>query len=370
MAGQPALSDKEDEIRGSLSTKSAQQRGDRAMRETNRKSINLALQGGGAHGAFTWGVLDGLIEDGRLLFEAISGTSAGAMNAVVLADGLHRGGADGARERLAAFWKGVSREGGPVTAADEILDHILGFWKVPGFDPLAMVQQFAIAFSPSQFNPLNINPLKGLLEKLVDFDSVRACKHVKLFISATNVRSGKIKVFQNGDLSADALMASACMPVLFQAVEIDGEAYWDGGYMGNPALFPFFEFTGSEDILLVQVNPLRREELPKTAAEIMERVSEITFNSSLLRELRAIDFVNRLMDESRLDTKKYRRNRLHRIDASTALADHTAASKLDTSWGFFQQLRDAGRAAAKAWLTRHYNDIGTHATLNLRKEFM
>ena len=337
---------------------------------TNRKRIDLALQGGGAHGAFTWGVLDALLDDGRLHFDRISGTSAGAMNAIVLADGLHRGGADGARERLEAFWKGVSREGGPATATGDILDRILGFWRLPGLEPLALFQPFMTSASPYGLNPLNINPLKDLLEQLVDFDSVRACQHVRLFISATNVRDGKIKIFHNNDLSADALMASACLPYLFQAVEIEGEAYWDGGYAGNPALFPFFEGGGSEDILLVQVSPVHRAEVPTSANDIMERVSEITFNSSLLREFRAIDFVNRLMDEHRLDTSRYRRNRLHRIDANAALAGRTGASKLDTSWRFFQDLKEAGRSAAKDWLEAHFEDVGRHATLDLRKEFL
>jgi NTE family protein len=341
-----------------------------ALPATNRKRIDLALQGGGAHGAFTWGVLDALLEDGRLHFDCISGTSAGAMNAIVLADGLHRGGTDGARERLEAFWKGVSREGGPATAAGDILDRILGFWRIPGFEPLAAFQQFVTAVSPYRLNPLNINPLKELLEQLVDFDSVRACQHVRLFISATNVRDGKIKIFHNEELSADALMASACLPYLFQAVEIEGEAYWDGGYAGNPALFPFFEGGGSEDILLVQISPVRRDEVPTSANHIMERVSEITFNAALLREFRAIDFVNRLMDEHRLDTSRYRRNRLHRIDANAALVGRNGASKLDTSWRFFQELKEAGRNAAKTWLEEHFEDVGRQATLDLRKEFL
>jgi NTE family protein len=334
------------------------------------KTINLALQGGGAHGAFTWGVLDQFIEDGRLDFEAISATSAGAMNAVVLADGFMRGGAPGARERLEAFWRGVSRAGagGPLGS---ILGPILSFWKMPGFSAGAFFQDVSTTFvSPSQANPLNLNPLRALLEELVDFKQVRANDGLKLFIAATKVRDGKIKLFTGGEITADAVMASACLPHLFRAVEIGGEAYWDGGYSGNPALFPFFTETVAEDILLVQVNPIRREEVPTTAHEIMERVSEITFNASLLRELRAIDFVNRLSEENRLDEKRYRRNRLHRIDATRALADYTASSKLDTSWSFFQELHQAGRKAAKSWLARHYDDLGHRATLDLRAEFM
>jgi NTE family protein len=332
------------------------------------KTINLALQGGGAHGAFTWGVLDHLIEDGRLDFEAISGTSAGAMNAVVLADGFMRGGATGARERLEAFWRGVSRAAsGPIAP---ILGPILSFWEMPRLPHLPMFPGFGRFIAPQSLNPLNLNPLRDLLEELVDFKQVRANEGLKLFVAATNVRNGKIKVFSGKEITADAIMASACLPHLFHAVEIGKEAYWDGGYSGNPALFPFFTETESGDILLVQVNPIRRDEVPSTSQAIMERVSEITFNASLLREFRAIDFVNRLIAEGRLDRTHYRANRLHRIDAMAAMRDYTASSKLDTSWSFFQELHRAGRKAAKDWLVRHYDDIGNRATLDLRAEFM
>jgi NTE family protein len=333
------------------------------------KTINLALQGGGAYGAFTWGVLDGLLADERIDFEAISGTSAGAMNAVVLADGLMRDGADGARAQLAEFWRGVSRAGVGGGATADAMRSMLGFWDMPGFSPLAFFERFAGVNSPYRSNPLNINPLRTLLEGLVDFDRVRANDALKLFVSATNVRNGKIRVFSGDEITADAILASACLPILFQAVEIGDEAYWDGGYMGNPALFPFFTETECTDILLVQINPVHRQEVPKTAQAIMERVAEITFNASLLREFRAIDFVNRLIDDNRLDPKRYKRNRLHRIDATEALAKYASSSKLDTSWRFFEELHEAGEAAARDWLAAHYADIGVRATLDLRAEF-
>ncbi len=333
---------------------------------SNRKPVNLALQGGGAHGAFTWGVLDGLIDDGRLAFEGISGTSAGALNAVVLADGLARGGGAGAIDRLEAFWKGISHTGSGV---NEVFARMVDFWRPSGVEPYAFVSQLSNLVSPYGFNPLNINPLRKLVADLVDFDRLRQAPGPKIFVSATNVRTGKIKVFSGDAISVDAVMASATLPFLFQAVEIDGEAYWDGGYMGNPALFPFFDETACEDILLVQVNPVRREDVPRTPHQIMERINEITFNASLLRELRAIDFVNRLIDENRLDRRKYRWNRVHRIDASAALAEHTASTRLNTSWDFFRGLHEAGRAAAAAWLDEHFDDIGTRATLDLRAEF-
>jgi NTE family protein len=340
-----------------------------AKQPAERKLVNLALQGGGAHGAFTWGVVDRLLEDGRLAVDAVSGTSAGAMNAVVMIDGFERGGFDGARERLHEFWMRVSHGGGRAEPGHEVIDAIIGFWR-SSMQPFSYFPRLTAMASPYRFNPLNINPLRDLLESLVDFERVRNCRQVRVFISATNVRTGKIKVFTGTEVTADAVMASACLPNLFQAVEIDGEAYWDGGYMGNPALFPFFEGKRSDDTLLVQINPIRREEVPRTGVAIAERVSEITFNASLLRELRAIDFVNRLLAEQRLDPTRYRPNRLHRIEATKALENHGASTKMDTSWRFFQELRDAGRAAAKKFLRAHYADIGVRSSFDLRGEFL
>jgi len=337
---------------------------------TSQKTLSLALQGGGAHGAFTWGVIDGLLDDGRVKFEAISGTSAGAMNAVAMADGMVRGGVKGAQQRLSEFWHAVSREGGVMTRARSLLEPFLSFWELPGFDPADFAANLRSFTSPYSFNPLNINPLKEVVADLIDFEKVRACRDLRLFIAATNVRTGKIKVFSGAEITEDALLASACLPYLFQAVEIGGEAYWDGGFMGNPPLFPLFDMPQTQDILLVQVNPIERKEVPRTAHAIVERMSEITFNASLLREFRAIDFVNRLMAESRLDPTRYRTNRLHRIDAGHALRRYTAATKLDTSWSFFRELHRAGHLAATEWLKENYDAIGVRGTLDLRAAFM
>ena len=349
-----------------------------------RKTVNLALQGGGAHGAFTWGVLDRVLEDGRLGFDGISGTSAGAMNAVALADGWYESGVDGAREKLETFWRAISRSGSfSITdQQQEILDRFLSFWMWPlsgsngngGFAKLFPTAPWANPFtsqitSPYDVNPLNINPLRDVVERLVNFERVAACRDFKLFIAATRVHSGKIRIFRRADVTADAVLASACLPYAFQAVEIDGEPYWDGGYTGNPAIWPFFTETQSEDIVLVQINPIERAETPKTAQEILERVSEITFNASLLREFRAIDFVNRLIDAGELEGGEYRRNRLHRIDASEELAALGAGSKFNTSWAFFTKLRDIGREAATQFLDAHFEAIGKHATVDLRAAF-
>ncbi len=290
-----------------------------------KKPISLALQGGGAHGAFTWGVLDQLIEDDRLCFEAISGTSAGAMNAVVLADGWNEGGADGARKQLEKFWRSISRDGSLSDAQRTIFDHFFGASRLNGIGEfwLGLFKQSA---SPYDFNPLNINPLKDFLEREIDFARVRTCTDFKLFIAATNVETGKAKVFDGADLTADHVMASACLPTVFQAVEIDGVPYWDGGYMGNPALYPLFYGSGTDDILLVQINPVERKGTPKTPRDIQNRLNEITFNATLLREMRAIDFVTRLIEGGKISDKDYKKILMHRIALSESLKDIDASS--------------------------------------------
>ncbi|MBN9441236.1 MAG: patatin-like phospholipase family protein [Bosea sp. (in: a-proteobacteria)] len=332
------------------------------------KTISLALQGGGAHGAFTWGVLDVILEDGRLGIEALTGTSAGAMNAVVVAEGWIDGGADGARAKLEAFWRAISVDGKYGGSERSLIDTMLGAWGNTNGTPPGMLffEMFSKVASPYDVNPLNINPLRGVVADLIDFAKVRAHDAVKLFIAATNVRTGKIAVFERKDLTADHVMASACLPMVFQAVEIDGEAYWDGGYMGNPALFPLFYEAHCDDILLVQINPIQRRELPTKAREIQDRLNEITFNASLLRELRAIDFVNRLVDDGKLKREDYKRVLMHRIDGGPPLAELTSSSRMNAEWDFLLRLRDMGRTAAKRWLKRNYDAIGKTATLDLK----
>ena len=266
------------------------------MAKGERKRIDLALQGGGSHGALTWGVLDRLLEENRLEIDGISGTSAGAMNAVVLADGLHKGGRDGARAALHAFWKAVSDAARFSPIQRSPWDRLMGNDSLDHSPSYLLFESLTQLIAPAKLNPLAINPLRDLVIRLVDFERVNACRKVKLFVTATNVRTGKVKVFSNDEISIDAVMASACLPFLFQAVEIDGEAYWDGGYMGNPAIFPLIYSCDTPDVLVVHINPLERTELPRTAAEILNRINEISFNSSLLREMRAIAFVTQLID--------------------------------------------------------------------------
>lgn len=334
------------------------------------KRLNLALQGGGAHGAFTWGVLDHLVKDGRLSFDGISGTSAGAVNAVMLADGLRRGGADEARKRLADFWKAVSLGGELPELQRTVLNKL--FSLVPSGPPgLDWFSAWSRYLSPYDLNPLNINPLKDLIERFVDFEGLRADAR-PLFIAATNVQTGRLHVFPHDKISAEAVMASACLPTVFRAVEIDGVSYWDGGYLGNPVLFPFFRATDSEDVLIVQINPLVRRKIPTSNREIMARVNEITFNSSLMGELRTIQLINRMIAQGRLPRGtghgQYRLIRVHRIVLEGLGERFSSASKLRNDYKSFELLRKLGERAARRFLDAHYADIGVRSSVDLEAE--
>ncbi|MBB3139798.1 patatin-like phospholipase family protein [Halomonas organivorans] len=334
-----------------------------------RKRIDLALQGGGSHGALTWGVLDRLLEDERLEIDAISGTSAGAMNAVMLADGLHRNGRDGAREALRAFWEAVSRMARFSPLRRTFWDRLLGNDSLDHSPGYLFMEGLTRLVDPARLNPLGINPLRDLIEKQVDFSRVNACGQVKVFVNATNVRTGRAKIFRQPDLSADTLMASACLPTLFPAVEIDGEAYWDGGYSGNPALYPLVDNRGCSDLVVVQVNPLERRELPDGAREIINRVNEITFNSSLVKELRSIQLLQRLIEAEGLELERVRAMRLHLIHAQQEVQELSASSKMNAEWEFISRLHDQGRAWADRWLTEHFEAIGQHSTFDLDAVF-
>jgi NTE family protein len=332
------------------------------------KTVNLALQGGGSHGAYTWGVLDALAEDARIEITAISGASAGTMNAVVFASGMSEGGREAAREKLEAFWLSVSSEGSLSPLARGWFDKALAAWD--GFWPgsrwvEAWTDAVSGILSPYEFNPLNVNPLRVHLEQVVDFERLRATDDLKLFIAATNVRTGRGEIFRRDILTADHAMASACLPQLFQAVVINGEPYWDGGFAGNPPLWPLFYETQCRDAIIVQINPIERDQTPRLPADIDNRVDEITFNASLLGELRAADFVARLIRRGLLTSDEYREERLHRIGGAGRLESFNAATKNDVSWPFLQQLRDLGRSDAKAWLAENFESIGVESTLDM-----
>jgi len=335
------------------------------------KTINLALQGGGAHGAFTWGVLDRLLEDERIALEAISATSAGAMNAAACAYGMAIGGPEAARRALERFWMGVSDAAQLSPLRPSWVDRVQANWGLewsPAFLAFDLVTRL---FSPYEFNPLNLNPLKRVLETVVDFEVLRQPDApLKLFLSATNVRTGRVKVFARDELCADAVLASACLPFIFHAVEIGGEAYWDGGYVGNPAIFPLIYHCESRDVVVVHINPLHRPEVPRTARDILNRVNEISFNSSLVREMRAIQFVTDLIDGGRLRDTEMKRMFIHSIAADEVMGKLGVNSKLNANRDFLTYMRDAGRRYAGEWLERNFDDLGIRSTVDIRAEYL
>jgi NTE family protein len=333
------------------------------------KRINLALQGGGAMGAFTWGVLDRILEDDRLVIEAISGTSAGAMNAVVMVDGLMRGGAEVARERLRKFWEAVSKAASYSPIQRGPFDIFTGNWSLDLSPAYFFIDTFTHAVSPYQFNPFNINPLRNILSHIVDFKRVRACNSIKLFVSATNVETGRVRVFGGHNITIEKIMASACLPTLFHSVKIDGQHYWDGGYMGNPVLFPFYSRSESNDIMIVQINPIVHKGVPTTSYAIADRINEIAFNASLLGELRSIDFVRRMLAENRLDPDRYRALNIHVIEGGQTSAELGVSAKFNAERSFIDYLFGVGWSAASDWLEANFDRIGLESTVDIRAMF-
>jgi len=339
--------------------------------DAQTKTLSLALQGGGAHGAFTWGVLDRLLEEERLSFEGVVATSAGAMNAAVLAYGLVEGGREGARKALANFWLRVSHAAALSPIQPTVFDRLMGNKSLENSMPFMVFDMVTRVMSPYQFNPFNLNPLRHVLENSVDFEVFRQerCR-IKVNLCATNVRTGKIKVFSNTEITPEAVMASACLPFVFQAVEIDGEAYWDGGYMGNPAIFPLIYGCASPDVLIVHINPMQRPDVPKSATEILNRINEISFNSSLMREMRAIDFVTRLIDMDAAKSLNLKRMFIHAISSDEVMVGLSAASKLNADWSFLTDLRDAGRARAGEWLEANFDRIGRESSVDIHASYL
>ncbi|WP_135467124.1 patatin-like phospholipase family protein [Crenalkalicoccus roseus] len=325
--------------------------------------IDLALQGGGAHGAFTWGVLDRLLQEEWFRIEAISGTSAGAMNAAVLADGYAAGGREGARAALETFWGRVARSAMLSPFRRGPLDVLLGRWTLDSSPAFVALDLAARLVSPYDLNPGGYNPLREILAETVDFDRLSRAP-VKLFVTATNVRTGRGRVFRNAEITPDVLLASACLPFLFQAVEIGGEAYWDGGYAGNPTITPLVRECASNDTILVQINPVERAGVPRTAREIVNRVNEVSFNATLLKELRMIALLRRVVDAGSGEGALWAAMRMHRI-SSDVMTGLGYSSKLNAEWDFLRFLRDEGRRAADTFLARHRQDLGRRSSLEL-----
>ena len=310
-----------------------------ASAKRRKLRLSLALQGGGALGAFTWGVLDRLLEEKDIAFDAVSGASAGAINAVIMSHGLATGGNEGAREALARFWKHAS----------DAAPHHAG-----GRAPSSLFDLSTRLMSPYQFNPLDINPLRALLAE-VDFEALREKKPLRLLIGATRVSDGRLRIFRETEITRDVVLASACLPLLHHAVTIEGEAYWDGGYAANPPLMPLVSTSRAADILVVQIIPTEGEELPRTSPEIIKRLNQMTFNNSLLRDLETLSSMTELAKEREGEgrlSRKLRRLSLHRLAAEDTVADLREVSAFNLEWDLLIRLRDGGRAAAEAWLAQ------------------
>lgn len=334
-----------------------------------KKRIGIAIQGGGAHGAFTWGMLEKFLELSDLEIVGVVGTSAGAMNASCLAYGLNLGGPEKAKETLASFWKKISQKSKFSMLQPSIFDLMMHKGDMdfsPGYNLFSIMTH---VFSPYQLNPLNINPLKEVIEEVIDYDILKKTSKTKLFLCATNVLTCKPKVFMGEELSADACMASACLPFMFQAVEIDYNAYWDGGYMGNPPIFPLIKHTDVDDILILKINPIKIKDIPKTAKDIEDRINEISFNASLMAEMKMIHFINQLIDKG-VNLEGCRKIRFHAISADEALEDLSISSKLNASWDFLQYLHDVGKRYATEWIDENYECIDVKDSIDVEKVFL
>jgi NTE family protein len=333
------------------------------MMNRSQVLVDLALQGGGSHGAFTWGVLDRLLEEPWLQIAGISGTSAGAMNAAVLADGWTAGGADGAREALDKYWRRVSRAAAFSPFQRSPLDRLMGRWSLDTSPAYLFADLMSRVLSPYDLNPFGYNPLREILAESIDFERLAGAP-IKLFVTATRVRTGRGRIFRNAEITADVLLASACLPTMFRAIEIEGEAYWDGGYAGNPTITPLVRETDAQDTIVVQINPTERLEEPRTAADILNRLNEISFNSPLAKELRMIALLRQVADPGTGEGARWARMKTHRIK-SDMLATFAASSKLNAEWDFVSKLRDEGRRAAGDFLDAHGDDLGERSTADL-----
>jgi NTE family protein len=331
-----------------------------------RKTLNLALQGGGALGALTWGVLDRLLEEPRIRIEAISGTSAGAMNAAVLASGLVLGGREGARKALSEFWNAVG-------SASYSIGSSTGMHKALLPNPQRMLLGLTRYFSPYQLNPFDINPLRDIVARVVDFEALRSRKATRLFVGATRVRTGTLRLFENRELTLDALLASACLPTVHHAIEIDGEPYWDGGYSGNPAVYPLIYSCKSPSILVVMLQPLARLDAPTSAQEIRNRLTEFQFNSSFLREMRSIALAIQSIEKHWFPSGRMERRfsslNFHLIETDDLLARMSTDKALNANVGFLTTLKEEGRTRADAWIGKHLDQVGRRSTIDLASLF-
>ena len=344
---------------------SAQARSRKSSSRLSRKAIavDFALQGGGAHGAFAWGVLDRALQVPSMQLDGISGTSAGAMNAAILADGYAEGGPEGARSALERFWRRVSDAAKLSPLRRGPLDILLGNWTLDNSPMFVAMDMASRVFSPYDLGVAAFNPLRDILAESIDFGRLRRSP-IKIFITATNVQTGRGRVFRNAELTIDALLASACLPTMYKSIEIEGEPYWDGGYAGNPTITPLVRECNASDTILIQVNPIQRPGTPKSAREILNRLNEISFNSPLVKELRMIALLRRVSCPRKAESALWARMRIHRI-ASDWMVELGSSSKLNAEWAFLRKLRDEGRRCAEAFIAAHSRDLGRRSSLDL-----
>jgi NTE family protein len=333
-----------------------------------QKLVNLALQGVGSHGAFTWGVLDRLLEEERLAIDGISATSAGAVNAAVLAYGLAVGGREGAKKALDRYWRRLSDLASASIFQPSFLDKMYGNFGLDYSPGYVVTDTLSQVFSPYQLNPLNYNPFKKLLEEVIDFEILRRQSTVKLFLCATNVRSGKVTIFRSEELHSDHVVASSCQPLMMHAVEIDGQYYWDGGFMGNPPLFPVIYACEAHDIILVRLTPTERPESPTNSRAILSRMQEVTFNSSVMREMRVVAFVTKLIDDGKIVDGK--RMLFHAINGEDVIGALSNSSKLNGDWDLLQHLYKIGRLRADDWLKSNFHRLGVETTIDLQSKYL
>ena len=338
--------------------------------KAGHKVINLALQGGGSHGALAWGALDRLLEDERIVIEGIVGTSAGAMNAVVTAYGLMLGGNEGARRALRRFWEAVAEMGARSVMQPSWLDRMRSPGSLDYSPGWIWMDTLSRVLSPYQMNPVNYHPLREILSEQIDFAALRQSDKVKLFICASNVLTNRLHVFEGRDMTIEAVLASGCIPSVFQATEINGEHYWDGGYMGNPPFFPIIYNCSSADVVLIMVNPIQIKEVPKTAQAILDRINTLSFNSSLMREMRAIDFVNRLVDGGFTEGGRLKKILVHCIAAEDEMGALGVSSKLNVEWEFLVWLFEIGRKRADDFLREHFDKIGKESSTVIAQRFL
>ncbi len=340
------------------------------MADTAKKRVAIACQGGGSHGAFTWGVLDKLLEDGRFEIEGMTGTSAGGMNAVATAQGLAKGGNEEARATLKLFWDRVSESGKNSSLNNRgPIDKKMNNWTMYNTPGFVMFEFLSRMFSPYELNPMKTDPLRDVIKETFDFEFLRNQNVCKVFLCATHVFTGKLTVFKTEELKLECLLATACLPTIHSAVQVDGEYYWDGGFIGNPVMFPLIYDCETSDVILIQLNPTIRNKLPTSAREIGDRLNEITNNASVVREIRAMHLISQLQDEGVIPLDRMKRVHLHLIEDESTFQELGWGSKLNTEPEFFSHLFERGRDAADAWIKENYANIGKKTTAPIRAHF-